>query len=166
MKKNSNKGFSLVELIVVIAIMGVLMVVLAPQYLRYVEKTRLQKDNSLISDIAETIKIACADDNIAKDLPTAPFTITGTNAAGSHVEFKLTESDASYAGVKKIAEELQKSLTEEGKGTIKTSSNTYKASGNAIVFTVKYDATTSGYAIKADGLILEAGSTTTTTMKY
>ena len=36
-KKNNNKGFSLVELIVVIAIMAVLMVVLAPAMLRYVE---------------------------------------------------------------------------------------------------------------------------------
>ena len=33
MKKMNNKGFSLVELIIVIAIMAVLIVVLAPQYL-------------------------------------------------------------------------------------------------------------------------------------
>ena len=38
----NNKGFSLVELIVVVAIMAVLVGVLAPAYLRYVEKTRMQ----------------------------------------------------------------------------------------------------------------------------
>ena len=37
-----NKGFRLIELIVVVAIMAVLVGVLAPAYLRYVEKTRSQ----------------------------------------------------------------------------------------------------------------------------
>ncbi len=38
--KINRKGFTLVELIVVIAILGVLMAVLVPQYIRYVEKSR------------------------------------------------------------------------------------------------------------------------------
>ena len=38
--KINRKGFTLVELIVVIAILGVLMAVLVPQYIHYVEKSR------------------------------------------------------------------------------------------------------------------------------
>ena len=40
--KRNNKGFSLIELIVVIAIMAVLVGILAPAYIRYVEKARQQ----------------------------------------------------------------------------------------------------------------------------
>ena len=38
----NNNGFSLIELIVVVAIMAVLVGVLAPAYLRYIEKARRQ----------------------------------------------------------------------------------------------------------------------------
>ncbi len=64
MKKN-NKGFSLVELIIVIAIMAVLMAVLAPQFLRYVERSRLQSDNTTLGEIANACKIAATDEAIA-----------------------------------------------------------------------------------------------------
>ncbi len=50
-----NKGFSLVELIVVVAIMAVLVGILAPAYLSYVEKTRIGADE----DAAEEIRRAC-----------------------------------------------------------------------------------------------------------
>ena len=43
-KRLGNKGFSLVELIVVIAIMAVLVGVLAPTLIRNVEKSRESKD--------------------------------------------------------------------------------------------------------------------------
>ena len=37
---NKNEGFTLVELIIVVAIMGVLIALLAPSYARHVEKSR------------------------------------------------------------------------------------------------------------------------------
>ena len=59
-----NKGFSLVELIIVIAIMAVLMAVLAPQLIKYVEKTRVQADDSAASEILNAVKIALNDESI------------------------------------------------------------------------------------------------------
>lgn len=61
---NENKGFSLVELIVVIAIMAVMTSVLAPSLLGYVEKSRMQKDDSAMGEVSNAIKLALADQNV------------------------------------------------------------------------------------------------------
>jgi prepilin-type N-terminal cleavage/methylation domain-containing protein len=63
-RKNENKGFSLVELIVVIAIMAVLTAVLVPSLLSYVERSRAQKDDSAMGEVANAIQLAMADQNI------------------------------------------------------------------------------------------------------
>ena len=55
--KEQNHGFSLVELIVVVAIMGVLVGILVPAYLAYVEKTRIQRDESAAGEIFRAAEI-------------------------------------------------------------------------------------------------------------
>lgn len=64
MKKTNNKGFSLVELIVVIAIMAVLVGVLAPQFTKYVERSRKA------TDVQNVAAIMTACDVYATDNPT------------------------------------------------------------------------------------------------
>jgi len=61
MKKMNNKGFSLVELIIVIAIMAILIAVLAPQYIKYVEKSRQSADLDNYQSIVNAIQVAYAD---------------------------------------------------------------------------------------------------------
>jgi len=59
--KKSNKGFSLVELIIVIAIMAILIAVLAPQYLKYVEKTKRNSDAKAFGEVVQATEVAIAD---------------------------------------------------------------------------------------------------------
>lgn len=60
-QKKDNKGFSLVELIVVVAIMAVLMGILVPTLVKNVEKSKKQKDLSAIEEIRNTMQINLAD---------------------------------------------------------------------------------------------------------
>lgn len=60
-KEMNNKGFSLVELIIVIAIMAVLIGVLAPQYLKYVKSSKVSTDVTNAEQIATAINVAVAD---------------------------------------------------------------------------------------------------------
>lgn len=76
-----DKGFSLIELIIVIAIMAILVGVLAPQFMKYVEKARNSVDINNAIEITEAIKVYCADDN--GDAPrNAPDNISGITIYG------------------------------------------------------------------------------------
>lgn len=127
-KETANKGFSLVELIVVVAIMAVLLVVLTPQYLRYVERTRLQKDNTAIGEIVQTIKIALADEETNADTK-SPLTLTFTGGAGTAQSLDIKNANTSATGTANL---LAKELAATLKDTYTTSSNSYKGSSAAL----------------------------------
>lgn len=61
-KRKNNKGFSLVELIVVVAIMAVLIGVLVPTLVRNVEKSKKQKDISTVEEVRNQLTIGLADE--------------------------------------------------------------------------------------------------------
>lgn len=87
-KQKNNKGFSLVELIVVIAIMAVLVGVLAPQLIKYVEKSREATDIQNCDSIVSAIKTYYSDkDNVPDNVTVylkknASISETALNDAG------------------------------------------------------------------------------------
>lgn len=62
MKKN-NKGFSLVELIIVIAIMAILAGALAPALIKYINKSRRSADISNADTIRTAVQTALSDED-------------------------------------------------------------------------------------------------------
>ena len=76
-KQKNNKGFSLVELIIVIAIMAILAGALAPALIKYINKSRRSAD---ISN-ADTIRTACQTAMSDEDAMVA----IGTGVTGASV---------------------------------------------------------------------------------
>lgn len=76
MKKMNNKGFSMVELIIVIAIMAILAAALAPALIKYINKSRLSTDVSTGTSIASAIQTALSNESAydaCTDLTTEEF---------------------------------------------------------------------------------------------
>ena len=63
--KKSNSGFSLVELIIVIAILAILVGILAPQFVKYVEQSRESKDIQTIGAIRNAIEAYSSEHEMA-----------------------------------------------------------------------------------------------------
>ena len=113
-----NKGFSLVELIIVIAIMAILAAAIAPALIRYIDKSRRSDDVAAGETINTATQAALANeeayDEVQKAIPTSgspvalatakadgntPFTILSgaTGVSGSGTTF-LEEINSSCGG--------------------------------------------------------------------
>lgn len=65
MKKTNNKGFSLVELIIVIAIMAILAGALAPALIKYINKSRRSTDVQNADSLRTALQTALSDPDAA-----------------------------------------------------------------------------------------------------
>ena len=117
-KSIGNKGFSLVELIIVIAIMAILIGVMAPQLLKYVERSRQSKDVQAVDTIHTAIVTAMLDPAVT-DAPTSK-----TYNSLDDLYKDTTNCKDFVAAVKEIANETDASKIEGDAFT----SNAYKGS--------------------------------------
>lgn len=90
--KENNKGFSLVELIIVIAIMAVLVGVLAPQFIKYVESSKQSTDIQNAAEIRAAVEAYVAESAPADNI-TVSISADGKNivVAGGSVGTALSE---------------------------------------------------------------------------
>ncbi len=85
-----NKGFSLVELIIVIAIMAILVGVMAPQLIKYIEKSKVSSDVQVCDTVRTAYVTALSDPDVVNASSFAVPTsltepIATTNPVGSCV---------------------------------------------------------------------------------
>ena len=146
MKKMNNKGFSLVELIVVIAIMAVLIGVLAPQFLKFVERGRKSTDVQNVASIVTAIQTYAADPMVTDALTDGKVTLTTTAATVGTSNNATGNSDKALkaAGINEIVLKSSKWPTASGNAT-SIDINFTVASDGSVTFTATTLAT--GYDI-------------------
>ena len=97
-----NKGFSLVELIIVIAIMAILAAAIAPALIRYIDKSRRADDVAAAETINTAISAALANEDaysevagkmdgsvLASAAPGSNFTVTGATTFNDEVNSSI-----------------------------------------------------------------------------
>ncbi len=96
----NNKGFSLVELIIVIAIMAVLIGVLAPQFIKFVEKSRESTDLQNVEEVKTAVETYVSDkgDTITDTTITVTLSVGATGVIKPSVDLK--EYGVATAGIK------------------------------------------------------------------
>lgn len=144
-KRLGNKGFSLVELIVVIAIMAILVAVLAPTLLSKIEHSREGTDLQALGEINTAIKEAILSSETANDeMPDGKYTVA-LDADG-----KPTISGANLKNNgAKVNAELQRTIPEA-----KFKSKLAKDSANKIQVTVEKGIVKTAL-VKSDGTVVE-----------
>ena len=110
--KKTNKGFSLVELIIVIAIMAILAAAIAPALIRYIDKSRRADDVTAAGTVLTGVQTAMADEDcyseiaqassgevIVKVTPGSKGNVS-VSAIGTNVESEMESTLASGCAIK------------------------------------------------------------------
>ena len=108
----NNKGFSLVELIIVIAIMAILVGVMAPQLIKYIEKSKVSADTQLADSVHTAILTAMMDPEVVNS---SKYNNSAVIKTGVHDVTILTTSDVVGSAALEVlgvtnASDLAKSL--------------------------------------------------------
>ncbi|CDE53316.1 putative uncharacterized protein [Roseburia sp. CAG:303] len=134
-KKMNNKGFSLVELIVVIAIMAVLIGVLAPTLLGNIEKSRLAKDKDAIDVLYKAWQTTAVNPDYTVPAGDYEYTVSSDGKIDITTNFSTIKfENGNSGGDAQFVNDLKEYI---GDSTIKLSSKYYLKSSPAAKVTIK-----------------------------
>ena len=136
--KSNNKGFSLIELIIVIAIMAVLVAIIAPNLTKYLGSSKTQTDKKNLDEVKQQVLNAISDAQTNDiTVPTGTIKIQGTGTGSPTITIAAGGSmDASF---KATLETTLKGQTTKSKVTPTNASIAVTISGSV----------SSGYEITA-----------------
>ena len=118
----NNKGFSLIELIVVIAIMAILVGAMAPQVTKYIEKSRKSADAQALGTLYTAVLTELLDPDVTTKPKSGTITI-GTDGKASDGTNPVTSGVLKTMGISTIS-------------NFQLKSNAYSKGGNTITVTV------------------------------
>lgn len=111
--KKNNKGFSLVELIVVIVILAILIGVTIGGIYQYVNKSRVNTDINNAASIQSVLSTVATDAKVNKDLTDGKkVIITWSGAVGQKNIEADTTSDATTDGKNAVVDKVKELLTD------------------------------------------------------
>ena len=111
--KTLQKGFTLIELMIVVAIIGILAAIAIPAYQDYTVKAKVSEGMSLATPIMTAVGIACSDGSLGVSSTLA--TLGVASAAGRYVgSLALPAATATSATVRVI---FNAAITQIGTGT-------------------------------------------------
>ena len=93
--KSSKKGFTLVELIVVLVILAVLAAMLVPALTGYIKRARQEKDYQMAASVLTAAQAAATYQYSIAAKNTTSFTIKGDTDAGNNTTVMALIGDAS-----------------------------------------------------------------------
>ena len=142
--KKVQQGFTLIELMIVVAIIGILAAVAIPAYQDYTIKAKISEGTGLASPVRTAVALACSEGTLANNMTHAGF---GLPAATSY------------------SSRYVKSITGAGTGTTSaTITIVYTAIGSGVAVNqfVRYDATCDANS----GTTWDINSASTVASKY